>query len=88
MLAIGINLMLLRMFQMDRMPLWYVAVGIAAILLLGQIAVFAPTLRFSAVRAFARMFKRDADRDDGPRVDVRKKAGAAVPRPRVPLRRR
>ncbi|HEX5353039.1 MAG TPA: FtsX-like permease family protein [Rhodanobacteraceae bacterium] len=48
-LAIGINLALLRMFQMDRMPVWYVAVGVIVILLLGQLAVFAPARRASNV---------------------------------------
>ncbi|MGH8192621.1 MAG: ABC transporter permease, partial [Rhodanobacteraceae bacterium] len=48
-LAIGINLMLLRMFQMHRMPGWYVAIGVAAILLLGQLAVFMPARRASNV---------------------------------------
>jgi len=48
-LAIGINLMLLRMFQTDRMPLWYVFVAVVMILALGQIAVFAPARRASNV---------------------------------------
>ena len=48
-LAVGINLALLRMFQMDRMPVWYVVAGVIAILVLGQIAVFAPARRASNV---------------------------------------
>ena len=48
-LAIGINLMLLRTFQTDRMPLWYVIVGVIVILTLGQIAVFAPAWHASNV---------------------------------------
>lgn len=48
-LAIGINLALLKAFQMDRMPVWYVIVGVAVILLLGQLAVFAPARRASNV---------------------------------------
>lgn len=48
-LGIGINLMLLRMFQTDRMPLWYVLVGVVVILALGQIAVFVPARRASNV---------------------------------------
>ncbi|TAN05923.1 MAG: FtsX-like permease family protein [Rhodanobacteraceae bacterium] len=48
-LAVGINLMLLRMFQMDRMPLWYVIAGIVVILLLGQLAVFMPARRAASV---------------------------------------
>ncbi|HET7333141.1 ABC transporter permease, partial [Dyella sp.] len=49
MLAVGINLALLKMFQMDRMPAWYVAAGVAVILALGQAAVFAPARRASNV---------------------------------------
>lgn len=48
-LGIGINLMLLHMFQTDRMPLWYVLVGVVVILALGQIAVFVPARRASNV---------------------------------------
>ena len=48
-LAIGINLALLRMFPMNRMPLWYVAAGIAVVLALGQLAVFFPARRASNV---------------------------------------
>jgi putative ABC transport system permease protein len=48
-LAVGINLMLLRMFQMERMPVWYVIVGVLVILLLGQFAVFMPARRASNV---------------------------------------
>ena len=49
-LAVGINLMLLKMFQTNhRMPLWYIAIGIVAILLLGQLAVFMPARRASNV---------------------------------------
>ena len=48
-LAIGINLMLLQMFQMDRMPVWYVIAGVIAVLLLGQLAVFMPARRASNV---------------------------------------
>jgi putative ABC transport system permease protein len=48
-LAIGINLMLLRMFQMDRMPVWYMVVGVVVILALGQLAVFVPARRASNV---------------------------------------
>jgi putative ABC transport system permease protein len=48
-LAIAINVMLLRMFQMDRMPVSYVIVGVVVILALGQLAVFAPARRASKV---------------------------------------
>lgn len=48
-LAIAINLMLLRMFQMDRMPVSYMILGVAVILVLGQLAVLAPARRASKV---------------------------------------
>ncbi|HEX7326028.1 MAG TPA: FtsX-like permease family protein [Rhodanobacteraceae bacterium] len=48
-LAIAINLGLMRMFAMQRMPVWYVVAGVVAILLLGQIAVFMPARRASKV---------------------------------------
>ncbi len=47
-LAVGIDLVLLKMFQTaHRMPLWCIAIGIVAILLLGQLAVFMPARRAS-----------------------------------------
>lgn len=48
-LAIVINLWMVVQFEMDRMSLSYVAVGIIALLLLGQAAVLAPALRASRV---------------------------------------
>ncbi|MEO6799333.1 MAG: FtsX-like permease family protein [Rhodanobacter sp.] len=48
-LAIVINLWMVTRFEMDRMSLVYVGVGISALLLLGQGAVFAPALRASRV---------------------------------------
>ena len=48
-LAVGINLALLRAFAMDRMPAWYVLAGVAVVLVLGQIAVFMPARRASNV---------------------------------------
>jgi putative ABC transport system permease protein len=48
-LAIVINLWMVTRFEMDRMSLIYVGVGIIALLLLGQGAVFAPALRASRV---------------------------------------
>ena len=48
-LAIGINLWMVTRFEMDRMSPVYVGVGILALLLLGQGAVFAPALRASRV---------------------------------------
>jgi putative ABC transport system permease protein len=48
-LAIGINLALLKAFQMERMPVWYVIIGVLVILALGQLAVFVPARRASSV---------------------------------------
>jgi len=44
-----LNLWLMKQFSMDRMSLLYVLVGVAALLVLGQGAVFAPALRASRV---------------------------------------
>ncbi|HEU0276883.1 MAG TPA: ABC transporter permease [Rhodanobacteraceae bacterium] len=47
--AVGLNLSLMRQFQMDRMPVPYVLIGVVALLALGQAAVFAPARRASRV---------------------------------------
>ncbi|MGH8147044.1 MAG: ABC transporter permease [Rhodanobacteraceae bacterium] len=48
-LAVGLNLWMMRQFQMDRMSFAYVVIGVIVLLLLGQGAVFAPALRASRV---------------------------------------
>jgi putative ABC transport system permease protein len=48
-LAIAVNLWMVTRFEMDRMSLVYVGVGVIVLLLLGQGAVFAPALRASRV---------------------------------------
>jgi putative ABC transport system permease protein len=48
-LAIGVNLWMVTQFEMARLSLAYVAVGVVALLLLGQGAVLAPALRASRV---------------------------------------
>jgi putative ABC transport system permease protein len=48
-LAVGLNLWMMKQFSMDRMSLLYVLVGIVSLLVLGQGAVFAPALRASRV---------------------------------------
>ena len=48
-LAIGINLWMVTQFEMARLSLAYVVVGVVALLLLGQGAVLAPALRASQV---------------------------------------
>jgi putative ABC transport system permease protein len=48
-LALGINLWMVTQFEMARLSLAYVAIGVIALLLLGQGAVLAPAVRASNV---------------------------------------
>jgi putative ABC transport system permease protein len=48
-LAIGINLMLMKFFEVPRLPLWYLPVGVLALWILGQLAVLSPALRAASV---------------------------------------
>jgi putative ABC transport system permease protein len=48
-LAIGLNLVLMQNFQMDRMPVAYVLGGLVLVMVLGQLAVFVPARRASNV---------------------------------------
>ncbi|MEP7187157.1 MAG: FtsX-like permease family protein [Rhodanobacter sp.] len=48
-LAMGLNAWMMHQFEMQRLSLPYVVVGVAALLLLGQAAVLAPALRASRV---------------------------------------
>ena len=48
-LAIGLNLLLMKHYELPRLPLWYLPVGAVALWLLGQLAVLAPALRASRV---------------------------------------
>jgi putative ABC transport system permease protein len=48
-LAITINIGLMRAFESERMPAWYMIVGILTVLALGQIAAFVPARRASKV---------------------------------------
>ena len=48
-LAIGINLALMKFFEVPRLPLWYLPVGVVVLWLLGQLAVLVPALRAAAV---------------------------------------
>lgn len=48
-LAVGINLALMKWFEVARLPLWYLPVGAVALWLLGQLAVLAPALRAANV---------------------------------------
>ncbi len=48
-LAIGLNLLLMKRFEMDRLPVLYVLAGIVVVMALGQGAVFVPARRASNV---------------------------------------
>ena len=48
-LAIGLNLLLMKHYELPRLPLWYLPVGAIALWILGQLAVLAPALRASHV---------------------------------------
>jgi len=48
-LAVGLNRVLMSKFEMDSMPVYYVLVGLAVVVVLGQIAVFVPARRASNV---------------------------------------
>lgn len=48
-LAIGLNLLLMKHYELPRLPLWYLAVGAAVLWALGQLAVLAPALRAANV---------------------------------------
>ncbi|MBS0381547.1 MAG: ABC transporter permease [Proteobacteria bacterium] len=48
-LAVGLNLLLMKHYELARLPLWYLPVGAVALWLLGQLAVLAPALRASHV---------------------------------------
>jgi putative ABC transport system permease protein len=48
-LAIGLNLLLMKHYELPRLPLWYLPVGAVVLWVLGQLAVLAPALRASRV---------------------------------------
>lgn len=48
-LAVGLNLLLMKYYEITRLPLWYLPVGALTLWLLGQLAVLAPALRASKV---------------------------------------
>ena len=48
-LAVGLNLLLMKHYELPRLPLWYLPVGAAVLWLLGQLSVLAPALRASNV---------------------------------------
>lgn len=48
-LAIGINFVLMKFFEVSRLPMWYPLLGVAVLWPLGQLAVLWPALRAAAV---------------------------------------
>jgi len=48
-LAVGLNLVLMRHDEVTRLPWFYLPVGALALWLLGQLAVLGPALRAAAV---------------------------------------
>jgi putative ABC transport system permease protein len=48
-LAYGVNLFLMREYELPRLPLLYLPVGAVLLWLLGQVAVLAPALRAASV---------------------------------------
>jgi putative ABC transport system permease protein len=54
-LAYAINMMLMTMYELTRLPIWYLPIGAVALWVLGQLAVLAPALRAAAVPPVAAM---------------------------------
>ena len=54
-LAFGINVGLMKVYELPRLPVWYLPVGAIALWILGQLAVLAPALRAAAVPPVAAM---------------------------------
>ncbi|PTR35298.1 putative ABC transport system permease protein [Luteibacter sp. OK325] len=48
-LAYGINLALMNIYELPRLPAWYLPIGAMALWVLGQLAVLAPAMRAAAV---------------------------------------
>jgi putative ABC transport system permease protein len=48
-LAYGVNLFLMRAYELPRLPLYYLPVGAVVLWVLGQVAVFAPAMRAASV---------------------------------------
>ncbi|MGE7137658.1 ABC transporter permease [Luteibacter sp. NPDC031894] len=54
-LAFGINAALMKVYELPRLPVWYLPVGAAVLWVLGQLAVLAPALRAASVPPVAAM---------------------------------
>ncbi|MEH6420340.1 ABC transporter permease [Pseudomonas sp. CGJS7] len=52
-LAYGLNQGLMRVYELPRLPLWYMPIGAVMLWILGQLAVLAPALRASAISPVA-----------------------------------
>jgi putative ABC transport system permease protein len=48
-LAYGLNQSLMRVYELPRLPAWYMPIGAVTLWILGQLAVLAPALRASAI---------------------------------------
>jgi putative ABC transport system permease protein len=48
-MAVGLNLLLMKHYELPRLPLYYLPVGAVVLWLLGQVAVLGPALRAAAV---------------------------------------
>jgi putative ABC transport system permease protein len=54
-LAYAINMMLMTVYELPRLPIWYLPIGAVALWVLGQLAVLAPAMRAAAVPPVAAM---------------------------------
>lgn len=54
-LAYGINIALMNIYELPRLPGWYLPIGAVALWVLGQLAVLAPAMRAAAVPPVAAM---------------------------------
>ncbi|MCC4595944.1 FtsX-like permease family protein [Xanthomonas campestris pv. phormiicola] len=52
-LAYGMSLVLMRAYELPRLPLWYMPIGAVTLWILGQLAVLAPALRASGISPVA-----------------------------------
>ncbi|MND00573.1 hypothetical protein D3C83_192380 [compost metagenome] len=48
-LAVGLNVWMVSTFQLTRLNLWYLPIGVAIVFVLGQLAVFTPARRAATV---------------------------------------
>ncbi len=53
MLAYGLNLGLMRFYELPRLPIWYLPIGAVMLWIIGQIAVLVPAMQASAISPMA-----------------------------------